>query len=112
MGWNDSRGVSPGGTTPGCHSVMESFCRRVILSWSHSVLDSSQDRWTPGESFSPWMERLLGKSFCHGMKRLQGSQSWWNDSRGVILSLDGTTPEESFSAGETHPRESFGPCIV
>ena len=95
----------------GSHSGMESFCPRVILSWSHSVLDSSQDRWTPGESFSPWMERLLGKSFCHGMKRLQGSQSWWNNSRGVILSVDGTTPGESFSAGESHPGESFCPGI-
>ena len=59
-----------------------------------------------------WDGTTPGDSFCHGMERLQGSQSWWNDSRGVILSLDGTTPEESFSAGETHPRESFGPCIV
>ena len=105
MGWNVSRRVSPGGTTPG-----ESYCHGVILSWIHPRTDGLQDRTTPGESFCPWMERLLGKSFCHGIKRLQGSQSWWNDSRRVLLSLDGTNTGESFRAGETHPGE-FCPCI-
>ena len=35
------------------------------------------------------------------MERLQGSYSFrgWNDSRGVILSGDGTTPGESFCPG-------------
>ena len=43
----------------------------------------------------------LGESFCPGMERLQGSHSvlGWNDSRGVILSWDGTTPGESFGPG-------------
>ena len=38
------------------------------------------------------------ESLCPGMDRLQGSHSvlGWNDSRGVILSWDGTTPGESF----------------
>ena len=44
---------------------------------------------TPGESFCPRMERLEGSHSVLG----------WNDSRGVILSWDGTTPGESF-----HPR--------
>ena len=52
-----------------------------------------------------------GESFCHGMERLHGSQSWWKDSRRVLLSWDGTTPGESFSAGETIPGESFWPGI-
>ena len=36
----------------------------------------------------------LGESYCPGMERLQGSPSVleWNDSRGVLLSWDGTTP--------------------
>ena len=50
MGWNDSRGV---------------------MSW---------DGTTPGESFSPRMERPQGSHSVLG----------WNDSRGVILSWDGT----------------------
>ena len=42
-----------------------------------------------------------GESFCPEMDRLQGSHSvlGWNDSRGVILSWDGTTPRESFYTG-------------
>ena len=38
-----------------------------------------------------------GESFCPRMERLQGSHSvlGWNDSRGVVLSWDGTTLEES-----------------
>ena len=78
---------------------------------------------TPGESFSPGIERLqgshsawdgttLGESFCPGMEQFLGSHSIpGEDSRGVIPSSDGTTPGESFSAGETHPVESFCPCI-
>ena len=57
LGYNDSRGV--------------------LLSW---------DGTTPGESFSPRMERLQGSHSVLG----------WNDSRGVILFWDGTTPGESF----------------
>ena len=57
MGWNDSRGV--------------------ILSW---------DGTTPGDSFSPGMERLQGSLSIPGQK----------DSRGFILSWDGTTPGDSF----------------
>ena len=87
--WNDSRGV----ILPCSHSVLVSFCPGVILSWIQPRTVGLQDRTTPGESFCPWMERLLGKFFCHGMKRLQVSQSGRYDSRGVILSLDGTTPE-------------------
>ena len=43
------------------------------------------------------------------MERLQGSPCvlGWNDSKGVLLSWDGTTPGESFSAGELTPGESF-----
>ena len=44
---------------------------------------------TPEESFSPGMERLQGSHSVLG----------WNDSRGVILSWNGTTPGESFCAG-------------
>ena len=40
----------------------------------------------PGKSFSPVMERLQGS---HSILRL-------NDSRGVLLLWDGTTPRESF----------------
>ena len=42
-----------------------------------------------------------GESFCPGMERLQGSHSvlGWNDSRGVLLSWDGTHPGESISSG-------------
>ena len=38
------------------------------------------------------------ESFCPGLERLQGSPfvQLWNDSRGVLLSWDGTTPGESF----------------
>ena len=45
------------------------------------------------------------------MERFQGSHSvlGWNDSRGVILSWDRTTPGESFSACESNPGESFCP---
>ena len=45
------------------------------------------------------------------MERLQGSPSvlGWNDSRGVLLSWDGTTPGESFSAGKMTPGESLCP---
>ena len=44
-------------------------------------------------------------------ERLQGSPSvlGWNDSWGVLMFWDGTTPGESFSAGETTPEESFCP---
>ena len=40
-------------------------------------------------------------SFCPGMEQLQGSLSvlGCNNSRGVILSWDGTTPGESFCPG-------------
>ena len=75
-------------TTPGCHSVMESFCPRVILSWSHSVLDSSQDKMDSREVLQS-LDEMTPKE--------------------VLLSLDGTTPEESFSADETHPVESSCP---
>ena len=78
MGRNDTRAVSPGGTTPG-----ESFSPGVILSSNHSVLVSLCPKFIPGQ----------------------------NDSRGVILSLNGTIPGESFSAGETTPGESFCPGI-
>ena len=80
------------------------------------------------------MERLQGTAFCHGMERLQGvslggttpgesvcpgmerlqgrhSVLGWNDSRGVILSWDRTTPGEFFSACETTSGESFCPEI-
>ena len=38
------------------------------------------------------------ESFCPGMKRVKLIHSvlGWNDTRGVILSWDGTTPGESF----------------
>ena len=49
----------------------------------------SWDRTTPGESFSPKMERLQGRHSVQG----------WNDSRGVILSWDRSTPGESFCPG-------------
>ena len=47
------------------------------------------------------------ESFMPGMERLHGSQSWWNDSRGVLLYWYGTSPRESFSAGITTSGESF-----
>ena len=52
------------------HSVLESYCPGVILSWIHH-----RTRWTPGKSFSPWMERLLRKSFCLWMEQLRRSHS-------------------------------------
>ena len=38
-----------------------------------------------------------GESFCSGIERLQESPSvlGWNDSRGLLLSWNGTTPGES-----------------
>ena len=87
MGWNDSRGVSPGGIK----DSRVSFCHGVILSWSHSVLDSSQDKMDSREV----------------LQSLDGTTP-----KEVLLSLDRTTPEETFSAGEMHPGESFCPCIV
>ena len=107
--WNDSRGV----ILSCSHSVLVSFCPGVILSWIQPRTDGLQDRTTPGESFCLWMERLLGKSWVGTTPRevLQVSQSWRYDSRGVILSLDGTTLGDSFRAGETHRGETFCPCI-
>ena len=52
------------------------------------------------------------ESFYPGMERLQGCHSVlvWNDSRGVTLFWDGTTPGESFCPGDgTTPGESFCP---
>ena len=75
MGWNDSRGVSPGGTTPG-----ESFFpgmerlqdRHSVLGWNNSRgVILSWDRSTPGESFSA-CETTPGESFCPGIERPQG----------------------------------------
>ena len=69
MGLNDSRGVRPGGTTPG-----ESFCPGIErLQGRHSVL----------------VKRLQGSHSVLG----------YNDPRGVILSWDRTTPGESFCTG-------------
>ena len=45
----------------------------------------------------PWDGTTPGESFCHGMERLRGSQSWWKDTGGV--SPGGTTPGESFCPG-------------
>ena len=79
MGWNDSRGVSPGGTTPG-----ETFCPGMErLQRSHSVLGWNDprrvilfwDRTTPGESFCPGIERLQGSHLVHRIERLHGSHS-------------------------------------
>ena len=140
LGWNNSRGVilSWNRTTPG-----ESICPGMeLLKGSHSVLgwnDSwgvllSWDRTTPLESFCHWMEGLQGshsvldgttpgETFCLGMERLQGSHSvlGWNDSRGVLLSWDGTTPRESVQVerlqqshsvlGWNDTRESFSPVM-
>ena len=50
---------------------------------------------TPGESFSPGIERLQGSHSVLG----------WNDSRGVILSRDGTVLGESF-----HSRRGLQGC--
>ena len=103
LGWNDSRGViqSWDGTTPGdlfCHGMER-------LHWSQSWWKDSRGvipgGTTPGESFCPAMERLQGRHYVLG----------WNDSRGVILSWDRTTPGESFSTCETTPGESFCPGI-
>ena len=79
LGWNDSRGVllSWDGTTPG-----ESFCPGMKhLQGSHSVLGWNYSR----ESFYPEIE----SPFVLG----------WNDSRGVLLSSDGTTQGTSFFPG-------------
>ena len=80
----------------------------------------SCDRTTPRESFCPGIERLQGshsvlvkrllgspsvlgyndpwESFCPEIERHQGNHSVLgkNDSRGVILFWDRTTPGESF----------------
>ena len=47
------------------------------------------DTTTPGEPFSPGIERLQGSPSVLG----------WNDSMRVIQSWDGTTPGESCCAG-------------
>ena len=44
---------------------------------------------TPRESFGTRIERVQGSHSVLG----------WNDTRGVILSWDGTTPGESFCPG-------------
>ena len=44
---------------------------------------------TAGESFRPEIEQLQGSHSVLG----------WNDSMGVILSWEGTTPGESFCPG-------------
>ena len=68
MGWNDSRGVSPGGTTP-----RESFCPVVErLLQSYSVLGWNDSR---GVILS-WDVTTPGGHSVRG----------WNDSRLVILS--------------------------
>ena len=48
-----------------------------------------------------WDVKTPEESFCPGMERLQGSHSvlGWNDSKGVLLSMDGTTAGESFCPG-------------
>ena len=51
---------------------------------------------TPGDYFSPGMERLQGSPSVLG----------WNDSRGVSLSWDRTTPGESFCPGMERPQGS------
>ena len=66
MGWNDSRESVLVERLQGSHCVMDTFCPRVILSWSHSVLESFCPAFIPGQM----------------------------DSRGVLQSLDGTTPRE------------------
>ena len=117
LGWNDSIGFF-------------FHLRTEEIQWSHSVLGSndhrviilSWNRTTPGESFSPGIERLQGspsvmgwndsrgfspggttpaEPFCPGMERLYGSLSisGQKNSSGVILSWDRTTLEESFSLG-------------
>ena len=108
MGWNVSRGIilSWDRTTPG-----ESFCQGVILSWSHSVLESFCPGFIPGQMDSR-KELLQGSNSVLGWNDSRGDiLSWdgttpgshsvmgWNDSRGVILSWDGTTPGESFCPG-------------
>ena len=78
MGWNDSGGVSPGGTTLGESVLVERLQgSRSVLGWNDSTgVILFWDRMTPGESFYPEMERLQGCSSFRG----------WNDSSGVILS--------------------------
>ena len=102
LGWNDSWGVSPGGTTLG-----ESFCLGMEqLRGSHSVLvkrlqgSPSVLGWKdPRGVILPWDGTTPGESFCPRMERLRGSYSvlGWNDCRGVLLSWDGMTPGESLS---------------
>ena len=67
MGWNDSRGVRPGGTTPG-----ESFCAgKERIQGSHSVIEWNDSRGV----ILYWDGTTPGESFCPGMERLQGSPS-------------------------------------
>ena len=67
MGWNDSRGVSPGGTTPG-----ESFCPGMErLQERHSVLGWNDSR---GVILS-WDGTTLWESFYLRTDGLQGSRS-------------------------------------
>ena len=72
------------------HSVLESFCRGVILSWIHRRTDGLQgilqslDGTTPREILLSWDETTPGESVQ--VERLQGSHSvfGWNNSVGVI----------------------------
>ena len=61
----------------------------------------SSDGTAPGESFYPRIKRLLESYSVLG----------WNNSRGVILFWDGTTPGESFCPNGTTPGEPFYPRI-
>ena len=64
------------------------------LQGSHSVLGWNDSR----ESFCPRMERLQGSHSVLGWNDSRGvnPSKGQKDSRGVILSWDGTTPGESF----------------
>ena len=78
MGWNDSRGVSPGGTAPGesiCLGMERLQGRHSVLGWNDSkVIILSWDRTTPGESFSA-CETTSGESFYPEIQRPQGRPS-------------------------------------
>ena len=69
---------------------------------------------TPGEAFSPRLERpqedpsVLGFNDLKGViQSLEGPLVLgWNDTRGVIQSQDGTTPGVSFRPSMEWPQES------
>ena len=95
LGWNVGGSFSLRMERP--QRVIQSQEGPLILGWKdpRGVIQS-WDGMTPGGSFSPRMERLLGSHVILG----------WNGPSGGIQSKDVTTPGESFSPRMERPQGS------